>query len=354
MKLVEKQLQVQNIYLSIPALIGLGYILYITQSFMIPFTVAVLFGILFAPFLTFLSRRGIPESIGSLIIFLGIFILFTLLGLIVFQAVSSVAASVGKYEKQFEEIINYISLFTEKNFDLSFKEEFLGSEKKEFFTILSPAEIISTINQSVGSFVGFFTNLLLMLLFLMFILLGRKVLTDKFFKFLASQSMENNHSVEIIHSITQQIQNYLWLKTIISLATGLAIYFTALMFGLDFAIVWGFLGFILNYIPSIGPILASVPPIMLAYFQFYDNWLFATVLSVLILTIQFVSGNIIEPKIMGDKLNLNIIVVLLCLFVWGMIWGFAGMVLSVPLTASLNIIFNNSPRYKHISILLSN
>lgn len=80
----------------------------------------------------------------------------------------------------------------------------------------------------------------------------------------------------------------------------------------------------------------------------------ALFVSILIVVVQFVSGNIVEPKLMGDRLNLNIIVVLLCLFVWGLVWGFVGMILSVPLTAMINIILNNSPRYRHISILLSN
>ena len=80
MRQADKLLHTQNIYLSILALIGTGYILYITQSFMIPFTIAVLLGILFAPILSFLNKKGIPESFGSLIIFIGIFFLFTLFG----------------------------------------------------------------------------------------------------------------------------------------------------------------------------------------------------------------------------------------------------------------------------------
>ena len=274
--------------------------------------------------------------------------------MIVFQSISSVAANIGKYEAQLEEITNQVSQFTEKTFDLNLKEELLQVGSKNFFENGLPQELIGTINTSLGSFMGFFSNLLVMLLFLMFILLSRKLLSDKIFEFMASQDVENTESTEIVESISEQIQNYLWLKTLISICTGFAVWLVAIFFGLDFAIVWGFLAFIMNYIPSIGPIIASFPPILLAFFQFYHQWETALIISIAMIVIQFVSGNIVEPKIMGDRLNLNILVVLLCLFVWGMIWGFAGMVLSVPLTASINIILNHSPRYKHISILLSN
>ncbi len=351
---LQDQLRAQNFYLAVLAIIGIGYILQLTQSFMIPFVIAVLLGVLLSPVLVYLHEQGIPESWGSLIIFVGIFLVLTVFSLLLYSAGRSVSEDVGKYKPRVQEIVTNVSSFTEVNFGFSIKEEISKSEGRNLFSLLNPSSVINTINKGLGSFFMFFSDLLVMLLFLMFILLSRKFLKEKIYSFMCTQGMSEDKSEDIVNSIAAQIQAYLWLKTLISVGTGLAVWLTATLFGLDFPIVWGFLAFVLNYIPSIGPILASIPPVLLAFFQFYDHIWIASVVSVLLVSIQFASGNIVEPKIMGDRLNLNILVVLLCLFVWGVVWGFVGMILSVPLTASLNIILSNSNRHKHISILLSN
>ncbi len=342
-----------GIYLVIPALIGVGFLLHMMQSFMIPFAIATLLAILFAPIQLILSKNGIPEWVGSIFIFILIFSLMTVMGLLLYGSISAVIENSDKYTQRFHEITESVFSFTKKRFDYDIEKEIWNNENQELLTILSPDSIFNTLAGSLGNFVTFFSNLMTMLLFLMFMLLGRKRLSENIYNFLEAQQLDTDKSHSIIKSIGTQIQDYLWLKTLISVGTGLAVWAVSLAMGLDFAIIWGFLAFLLNFIPSIGPMIASIPPVLLSIFQFNDQLLWALLVSSVILSIQFLSGNVIEPKLMGDRLNLNIIVVLLCLFIWGSIWGFVGMVLSVPLTASINIILYNSRRYKSISILLS-
>jgi predicted PurR-regulated permease PerM len=122
--------------------------------------------------------------------------------------------------------------------------------------------------------------------------------------------------------------------------------------GLDFPIIWGFIGFTFNFIPTLGPIAASVPPTILAFLQF-DNFFWALVTSIFMSAIQFISGNFVEPMILGNRLNLNILAILLSLLLWGFIWGIPGMLLSVPITAALNIVFKNIKKFNDLSEILS-
>ncbi len=343
-----------GVYLAVPAIIGVGFILNITQSFMIPFVVAALLAVLFAPIQVYLHKKGLPEFVGSILIFVIIFSLMTVLGLVLYGSIRAILDNSSNYSERFNTMTANFMAFLKQRFEYDIEEEIWHSDGQKLLSFIEPSSIFTSMANSMGNFINFFSNLLTMLLFLMFMLLSRKQINQTIFKFLEAQRIDDHKSQQMVKSIGKQIQDYLWLKTVISVGTGVATWAACLLLGLDFAIVWGLLAFLLNFIPSVGPLIAGIPPIILAFFEFSDQLGWAVLVSLILIAIQFISGNIVEPKLMGDRLNLNILVVLLCLFVWGMIWGFAGMVLSVPLTASINIILNNSSRYKNISILLSN
>jgi predicted PurR-regulated permease PerM len=120
----------------------------------------------------------------------------------------------------------------------------------------------------------------------------------------------------------------------------------------DFAVTWGALTFILNFIPTIGSIIASVPPILVALVQFHPSLLpaFATLASVL--AIQMIMGNVISPKVLGDRLNLSPVVVLLSLVFWGWLWGFVGAILAVPIASAIRIVCENIEALHPIGVLM--
>ena len=114
------------------------------------------------------------------------------------------------------------------------------------------------------------------------------------------------------------------------------------LFGIDFALFWGFLAFVLNFIPTVGSIVATVPPILLGLIQL--STMSALLLLVLCLVvIQFFFGNFLEPKLLGTSLSLNTVVVILGLVFWGYLWGVTGMILSVPLLVLLKVILTQIP-----------
>jgi predicted PurR-regulated permease PerM len=186
----------------------------------------------------------------------------------------------------------------------------------------------------------------------MFIVSSRKIFINKIYDFFHSKEDDSKNTVEVIGNVAHQVQRYLFIKTLISIGTGVIFGLVAWLFGLDFAFIWGLMGFVLNFIPTLGPVIATIPPIFLALLQFDSFW-YAAAVSICMSAVQFISGSFVEPLIMGDRLNLNIMAILLSLLLWGIIWGIPGMILAVPITASLNIMLNNIETFRSISILLS-
>ena len=153
-------------------------------------------------------------------------------------------------------------------------------------------------------------------------------------------------------NIIDQVHKYLGVKTLISFVTSLIVMGILLLFGVDFVLVWGILTFLFNFIPNIGSFIATILPATFTLIQF-DNPFIALWVAVCLLVIQFVLGNIIEPKIMGDSVNLSTVVILFALLFWGFVWGIPGMFLAVPMTAILKIVFENIEGLKPVAILMS-
>ena len=149
---------------------------------------------------------------------------------------------------------------------------------------------------------------------------------------------------------THSVQRYLGIKTIISLMTGaLAAMLTAIV-GLDFPLLWGLLAFLFNYVPTIGSLIASIPPIALALVQF--DVVQSVIIGVGYLVLNVTIGGLIEPRVMGRGLGLSTLVVFLSLVFWGWVLGPVGMLLSVPLTMTAKIALESSERTAPIAILM--
>lgn len=157
---------------------------------------------------------------------------------------------------------------------------------------------------------------------------------------------------ELIQQIGSKIQRYIGIKTIASVATSLCSYGVMRFVGVDFAEFWALLIFILNFIPTIGSIIATLFPCVLTLVQFDHLGPFILVTMGLI-AIQFFIGSILEPRWMGQAFNLSGLVIITSLAVWGQVWGIVGMFLCIPITVIMNIILSNFPQTRPISVLLS-
>ncbi|MGI9258651.1 MAG: AI-2E family transporter, partial [Gammaproteobacteria bacterium] len=149
---------------------------------------------------------------------------------------------------------------------------------------------------------------------------------------------------------TNGLQRYLGIKTIVSLVTGIAAGTFCAIVGLDFPLLWGVLAFMLNYVPSIGSLIAAIPPVMLALVQLGPTY--AAIIAAGYFAINITIGGIIEPRVMGRGLGLSTLVVFLSLVFWGWVFGIVGALLSVPLTMTLKIALESSDRTASIAVLL--
>jgi predicted PurR-regulated permease PerM len=145
-------------------------------------------------------------------------------------------------------------------------------------------------------------------------------------------------------TIQKSILAYILTKTLINLSTGALVTIICLIFGIKFALFWGLLVFLLNFVPQIGSVLGILPIVMMGLIQF-DSIQAILLLIILTEAVLFTMGNVLEPKVMGSRLRLNTITVLFGLVFWGYLWGIAGMMLSIPLMVIIKLTFDNIPSF---------
>jgi AI-2 transport protein TqsA len=158
-------------------------------------------------------------------------------------------------------------------------------------------------------------------------------------------------SVMWLEGVMAEIQRYLALKTMISAATGLLIGVSAWLLGVDFALLWGLLAFLLNFIPNVGSLLAAIPAVLIAVLQ--HGFGTALALAAVYLVVNMLLGNLAEPALLGRRLGLSPAVVILSLVFWGWVWGAVGMFLSVPLTMIVKIVLEHTTDYRWIAAVMT-
>jgi predicted PurR-regulated permease PerM len=185
--------------------------------------------------------------------------------------------------------------------------------------ILQEFSLSTVINKVISAFSNIFSNIVQILLYVLFLLLDQRFFNIKL-NALFPNNEHKNRAKHVLTSISNSIKTYISITTIISLATGFLTYIVCQMFSLEGAVLWGFIAFVLNFIPTIGSIIAVLIPVIFALIQFpFISDVF--ILFTFLIIIQFVLGNIIQPKMMGNKLNISQFVVILSLVIWGAMWA---------------------------------
>jgi AI-2 transport protein TqsA len=203
----------------------------------------------------------------------------------------------------------------------------------------------------INSISGIAGNIFLIIIYVSFLMAEEKLFAIKM-KLLLKDATRVTYFQSIVTEIHSAVRTYAFVKTLMSLLTALLSYGILLIFGVDFPILWAFVIFLLNFVPYIGSLIATLLPAIFAVFQFQSFSMFIWVFLAIEI-VQIVVGNVIEPKVMGRTLNLSPLGVLLALTFWGIIWGIVGMILSVPITSILVIIASRFPATRFIAILFS-
>jgi predicted PurR-regulated permease PerM len=213
---------------------------------------------------------------------------------------------------------------------------------------INPTTLVREIGSAVQSVAA---DTVFILIFLAFLFSAAGTFSKKL-DYIFADPRERARAAEVFASIRVSMERYIWLQTVVSLITCALTYPTLLLIGLDNALFWTFLIFFLNYIPTIGSIIAVALPTAFALVQF-PNLLPVAATAVGIGAWQFIVGNFVYPRMAGETLNLSTVVVLLSLALWGVLWGLAGAFLSAPLTVMLMIVLAQFESTRWIAILLS-
>ena len=193
------------------------------------------------------------------------------------------------------------------------------------------------------------SKFVLTFVFLMFMMLEAPYLDEKID---AAFGKNAKRVRNILSSISKQVSQYLGTLALISLATGICVWLVLMFLDVKLAAGWGVLTFLLNFIPTVGSIIATIPPVVMAVIQFSPSLFKPFIVLVSLTAIQVTIGNIITPKVVGDRLGVSPIVILLSLLLWGMIWGIPGALLSTPIISIIKIVCENIPVLKFIAVLI--
>lgn len=325
--------------------IGIVTILIFTKQLLIPFVLALLVWFLIRG----IKKNGL-EKVGFIHKYfphwlqtsISALIIFGIVGAMVKMLVVNIellSESLPVYEKNIKQIQELLN----SNYKIDIggmMSEFLGDF--DFSGIL--ASVFSSLTEIFGSA---FT----IALYTMFLLMEDVMFPKKLKALYKSQEKYENANT-ILLKIEHSIGSYLYLKTIISLGTGFLSFIALWAIGVEAPVFWAFLIFLLNYIPTIGSLIATSFPSLFTLLQFGEWGPFFLVLGI-VGAIQLVIGNIVEPKAMGNTLNISSLVVILALSAWGLVWGITGMILSVPITVIIVIVCAEFEKTRPIAILLS-
>ncbi len=305
------------------------------------FFLALVLAILTLPVMTWLRRRGVPSPLAILFSVLLVAAVLGGLLLLASQAFAEFQARYPAYE------IRLLLLWEFWQTRLAEVElPLVGNVFAELTGLFSLDAALDVATGAIQRVLALVTDTFLVLLIMVFILAEAAVFPRKLRMALGDVG---NDSIRLT-KIVREVQTYLTIKTLVSLATGVTIGLFAAAAGLDFPVLLGLTGFVLNYIPTIGSVIASLPAIVLALIMYGPGSAFGV--GVVYLGINTVFGNIIEPNLMGRRLGLSTLVVVLSLIFWGWVWGPLGMFLSIPLTMILKILLENTPDLRWMSVLL--
>ncbi|NRB22125.1 AI-2E family transporter [Shewanella sp.] len=305
----------------------------------VPFVLSAFIAVICNPVIGAMTRCKVPRSLA--VLFLMVFIV--MMGLWLAQIVGS---SINEFSSQLphyrDQLVEQFGWATEKlqHFNIIISKE-------QILAYFDPSIALSMTTNMLTGVGGVMANLFLIILTVVFMLFESQTMPKKLHFALDDPEMRLQQIDKFLNSVNQ----YMVIKTLVSLATGVIVGIGLTIIGVDYALLWAVIAFLFNYIPNIGSMIAAIPSVLLAFIQLGPGAAGATAL--LYLGTNMVMGNLIEPRYMGKGLGLSTLVVFLSLIFWGWLLGSVGMLLSVPLTMIVKIALESSKGGSWLAILLA-
>jgi len=329
-----------RLLLTLACLFVVVYGLRFASAILLPAALALFLAVLSLPVMLWLRKHGVPSGLAVLGTVMVNVAVIGLLILLASQSVSELQARLGVYARELEALWESWVQGIEARTGV-------GVSTYVTTDLINPSAVVDFVRGAVGRAAQFLGTTFLVFLIMAFMLGEATVFPDKFRYVTGDGATGTGRLTKVV----SEVQTYLGIKTVVSLATGLVIGAWAWVLNLDFPVLLGLVAFMLNYVPTVGSIIAAVPALLLSLI------LVGTVGHALLVGLGYVVvntlfGNILEPNLMGRRLGMSTLVVILSLLFWGWVWGPIGALLSVPLTVVVKIWLENTPDLRWVAVLL--
>lgn len=317
--------------LMILAFVAVAVALIYTRTVMVPFVLAIFVVSIVSPLLDWLVLKfKWPRSLAVIVCLLVVFAVISVICLFVISASDSVILTAKEYTDSFKGFGETAGAKIAEKFHITLDQDRILNHVQ--------SEILGIAAGTFENALGFISAFFFVTIFVIFMLAGRNPGVVR---------------TGVLADIDQNVRRYVVTKMTASSVTGILVWVILRLIGLKLAAVFGMLAFLLNFIPSIGSVIATLLPIPIAAVQFSGHpWMIALAIAGPG-SVQLIIGNVVEPKIMGKGLNLHPVTILLALSFWGLIWGVVGMFLAAPITAVIRIVLMQFETFKPLGKLLA-
>ena len=304
-----------------------------------PILLAFILAILFVPFQRWLLDRGVPSWLALIIVLLIILLVFSILISLMVVSITQLINRIPEYTVSLQAMISDVEVLMQ---DLPFEVgDFLN------FELIDVSQILNLAGGLLGGVADAFSNWFIIVLLVAFMLIDFAVLPQKL-----NAMFKDDEQITVIRDLMSSIRRYVSITTSTGLLTGLANALLLIFLGVDFAILWGIFGFLMNYIPNLGILLSIIPPTILALLEF--GWQRALIVAIGFWLTNMIIENILKPGVMGQDLNISPLFIMISLVLWSFILGPMGTILAVPLTLiATKLLLENSYETRWLAVLMT-
>lgn len=309
------------------------------EPILMPLLLAVMLAVICVPPMQWLVGHRVPRWLAIVLVVLFVLAVGTAFGTVIGTSLIDFSASLPYYQARLQtEMAGLVIWLAERGVELS---------NRVLQETLNPGQVLRVAGRIFTGVGDVLSRIGLILLLTVFILFEWGTVESKIVAAFPGSAQDH---LTRLSRVSENVKRYLALKTVLSLATGALVSLLLTVLGVDYALLWGLLAFLLNYVPTIGSIIAAVPGVILAFLQF--GWDGALVATIGYLVINVSISNLIEPRVLGQGVGLSALVVFLSLLFWGWVLGPVGMLLSVPLTMIFKIFLEGNEEMRWIAILM--
>lgn len=328
------------------AVFGVFYVLYIGQEIILPLVFAALFAVLLNPLVAFFVRRKVPRTLAiTIAILAGFLFIFALVTFICMQ-LGLFGERLPELQTRFNELIKESSIWVSKTFDIRLS-------KVNQWVAKTKAELLSNSSAIIGATLSTITGSLVLMVLIPIYIFMMLYYEPLFVEFIKRAFSKDKHAAvnEIVVESKAAMQHYLAGLLLEAVIVAVMNSVGLLIIGIDYAILWGIIGALLNIIPYIGGVVAVALPMIMALIT-KDTYSSVFLVMALYTVVQFIDNNLIVPKVVASRVQINALVSVIVVLIGGALWGIPGMFLSIPLIAVVKIVCDRVEPLKPFGYLL--